>query len=287
MKKTIIFLLALTIAVLCAACSNGTNVQPPPADIENDAAAPDEALPDEDIEEFDVDSWILDHYWWLEAHINQKDEVGAVFGLPGMYADYIFDIFMVNSDYDENPSVVNRYGLTVDSIILFNSDEAANNLASAMLGGLEVDASGLGVNVRQVGSYSNHGYFDDDDNFIFVDTGYMQNVKKNWQSIIKDKNGKLVQPPVGGYMMFEEFTIEYEGDGGNIMYATSGTKTVTDVYLFVLVEPSPPGVDINLDHHVKVYVTFPDWTIKGSEIWLEGEGMLSVEESLYPAHPAD
>jgi hypothetical protein len=286
MKKNLMVLLAFMIAALCAACSNGPNVQPPPTDVENDAVTSEETPPGEDIEEFDADAWFYDQWWGLEAHINQKDEVGAVFGLPGMYADYIFDIYMAKADYDEDPSVTGEYGLLVESKILFNSDEAAN-LASKMLGGPDVSGWGLGISVEQVGRYHNGGYFDDDDNFIFVDSSYMQNVKKNWQSVIKDKNGKLVQPPVGGYMMFEAFTIEYEGSGGNIIYATSGVKTVTDVYLFVVVEPGMPGVDINLDRHVKVYITFPDWTIKGNEIWLEGEGILSVDESFYPAHVAD
>ena len=283
MKKvlTLAALLLLTLALLMACrVHNGsappdTQVEVPPPESESEAP-----------EEFDADAWYIDRWWSLKASVEQREEAGAVFGVPGMYMDFSFSINMtraLDDMYDpelKDLSVKGGYLLEMDSTITFDSDEAADLIASEMLGG-SISGLGLGITVELSGHYDNIGYFDDDGNFIFIDQSYVQAVGKDWRSVIKDKNGKRVQPLVGSYMVFEALTMEYAGTEYHAVPMYSGFTSLenTDMYLFLLIEPDLPGIDLT-DRHVKVYITFPDWT--SQEVWLEGEGTLVFNESLSP-----
>ena len=290
MKKLLAIVLTILLSLmLLVACSeddgstSSSSEHNPPAESTNTESNKEENEENDSGEVIDADKWYYDQYWTIDAKIHQIDDVGSAFNMPGMYADYIFSIHMIKGLLSEDPSITGKYLLDVDSTIIFNSDEAADRLLSEAMGGLDVSLPGLGVSVEQIAHYSTEPYLDENDNVVYVDSGYMQKVKNSWHSVIKDNGGKIVQPKAGSYMMFEEFTIEYTGSGGNLFYGASDKKTVTEVYLFVIVEPDNAGTGSSLSNrNVKVYITYPEWTINGSEIWLEGEGTLIASETAFP-----
>ena len=222
----------------------------------------------------DGGEWFLDEWWSLQATIDQELEIGAAHGAPGMYMNFSYDITMVKELESDDASITGDYYLCVDSVVTLNSDEAVDHLLSEQLG-VEVSGYGFGVNTYEEGHYSNAGYLDDEGNYVHVDAAYVQNVSNNWHSVIKDRNGHIVKPPVGSYLMFEQFTMSYMGSATTVLGSWYGISEV-ETYLFIVIDPDQPGVELEIDRPVRVYMTFPDWPLDGSEVWFEGSGTLSL-----------
>ncbi|MDR2035464.1 MAG: hypothetical protein LBP91_02140 [Coriobacteriales bacterium] len=282
MKKLVTILLILMFAVLCASCGS-----PPP-------------LPPTDEDEvLNADDWWVDYVWSLKATIQQKEEFGTLASLPGMYADYYYGIKM-NGAYSDSASgypVEGPYVLTVESVITINTDEAAAHL----LGGLGLSGEDLAINAELAGVYINAiPYYVDNNGFPIVpeydqntwepilpegaqlETPGLANIHKiaaNWQSPIKDKNGRAVQPPRGSYLMFDSFKMEYTGSTTSL-FGSFGEAVPYDVLLFVVIEPSGRGMDIG-DYQAKVYLNLT--TTEHHSVWLEGEGTLVLEQQIGPA----
>ena len=272
MKKLLVIILTFVLAApLLTACGEGNGGSNPPAQ-QGDQQTP--------IEVVDGGEWFRDTYWSLDVTVDQQLEVGELYGVPGMYMNFHFDINMIKqiSADDEfwDEDITGEYLLSVDSTVTENSDEAVDQLLSEALGG---DVSGLefGLNVYDEGHYSTTGYLDEDENYVYVGGAFVQNASNNWVSYIKDKNLKSVQPPVGSYLMFHQFTMEYTSEMAGIYGYASAIEEIP-IYLFIVIEPDSPGVDMEIDRKVKVYMTFPDWNLAGKPVWLEGEGTLSMRQ---------
>jgi hypothetical protein len=288
MKKMVTILLALMVALLCASCGNAPTLTSGNTAQNNDE---DEVL--------NADEWWVDYVWVLTATIQQNEEFGELASVPGMYADYYYGIKMNGavSDSERNYPVEGAYVLSVESVITINTDEAAENL----LGSLGISGEGLGINAELAGVYLNsNAYYVNNDGFpvipeydqdtwepilpegVELATPGLANIHKvaaNWQSPIKDKNGRTVQPPRGSYLMFDAFKMEYTGSTTSI-FGSFGEAVPYDVLLFAVIEPSSGTMDIG-DYNAKVYLNLT--TTEHHSVWLEGEGTLALEQQIGPA----
>ena len=256
---------------------------------------------DKDVEKNDANNWYTDYYWQLKANIAQNEEFGSLVGKPGMYADYVYDISMTgggDSIADSNMTVEGTYALVVKSTITMDTDEAADRMLSSILGEV-LSGLGLGIDVELSGEY--YGgipyYIDDngmpakpeyDENFepIWPDgktnasmgAAYVHKIAENWLSPIIDKNGNTVQPAAGSYLMFDAFTMKYTGSSSHVLVGSFDEELAYDIYLFIVIEPSQSGIMDLGDFDAKVYLNLV--TSEHHEIWLEGEGTMTlVEES--------
>ncbi|MCL1802659.1 MAG: hypothetical protein FWG30_03310 [Eubacteriaceae bacterium] len=287
MKKALTFVLALLLALTqLAACSSSS---PPATNSGNE----------DEIVEIDADAWWVDYYWKLEAKIAQNEEFGSLVNQPGMYADYVFDITMTGGGdpiNDPNMTVEGIYYLQIESTIKINTDEAADRLLSELLGETLSDM-GLGISVDLAGVYEGGIPYYLDGNGMPVKPEYDQNYEpiwpegktdaslganyvnktsKDWQSPIKNKNGTPMQPAEGSYLMFDAFTMKYTGSSSHELIGSFSEDLAYDIYLYIVIEPAQPGIIDLGDFNAKVYLNLV--TSENHEIWLEGEGTLTLVE---------
>jgi hypothetical protein len=227
----------------------------------------------EETEENDEGVSFLESWWVVTAKIDHLEEIGNDLGLLGMYMNYIFDVKMAKGeDFSENPDVTGYVGLEVSSTVTFNSDESADLLASEELGG---DVSGLGLGVRSElsGFYSNY------------ETEYIQHIGKNWAGTIKNSKGEIVTPPKEGYLLFSDFVMEYEGEGGQIFYGSYDGSIDVNVQLFVFIEPDDIDSEEGAPRLVSVFLNMQGMGTGGSDQWLEGKGQIFLYEHETPFLP--
>jgi len=253
-----------------------------------------------------ADDYWIDYYWQLEASIVQTEEFGIrATGVPGMYADYVFNIKMTGGDDPlKNKSVIKgQYLIQVDSTISIDTNDAVDWLFSKEVGGT-VSGLELGINAVLSGTYNGGTpyYIDDegfpafpeyDDNYEPIWPEGKQNaslgglatitkIDNNWQSPIKGTSGLPVNPAAGTYLVFDTFTMRYRGSSSQALFGAFDEDVAYDIYLYILIQPETPGVwDIG-DFAAKVYLEF---IYNGNETWLEGEGVLKLVQELVEKSP--
>ena len=265
MRKTLTLLMTLLLTLsLLVACGEG--------DKSNNAAQPSDSGETTDKqgsnENDDIEVYWFDQYWRIEASVNQTIDEGKKQGLSGMYYNFQFNIRATSTNfYEQNPSVSGAYGLTVDSTITMNTDEAYGSLLSEALGE-EVSGEGLGVFGVMETHYQSS-----------LETGmsYVNVIQPNWNSTIRDSNGQSVTPEAGTLMLFESLELEYTGSGGQVFYGTfdtGDTTSTTSIHLYLLIEPDPTEWDMDQPEparQVRVYIHLLD-----TDEWIEGIGQLFV-----------
>lgn len=293
----VVLLFALLPLAACSGNGDDTTEYSFPA---NDAA---HATSNEEDMEISTESWIIHHWWALEADFSQNTEYGTLAGVPGIYADFSFYISMTHDNaFEDNPSIDGDYQLSMESTVTINSDEAADLVLSDLLGG-DVSGMELGLSGVLSGSYRSYiSYADNDGNYTkpqfdenglyFLPEGqddnsrkaYVQRVGPNWLSPIKDANGNAVQPAVGSYLLFEEIDMEYTGTMSQAFVGSFTEEVMYTLYVFVVIEPDTPGAIIdenNLNERdAKVYINVR--TANGNNLWIEGDGLLYLDQWLFP-----
>jgi hypothetical protein len=294
LKKLLVLILIMALALsMLTACSGGSSNKP---DADADSGA-DAKKDTEDGEEFDAGDFTHVYAWKFDGQVEQGVDIGAEMDVPGIYADFWFGINMIGGEdltKTDDDSVVGSYALTVQSSMTINADEATTRMLSLMLGG-PIDGSGM-MGVEVVGAYLNTlpYYFDDDgfpkrpeynektEEFDWPEgkkdassgAVYVQKVAKGWKSPIKDSDGKSVQPPVGSYLMYDTFKMDYEGTSFAILLGTEQERVLYDIDLFIVVDPS--NYLALGDYEGKIYLTVT--TSTGYKMYLEGKGRLTLTD---------
>ena len=302
MKKSLSIAMAILLLLsqlLLAACSsdNEDAATPKKQDVQNSINPNPSAGNDADDTDADDDEateWWVNYNWRFEGRIEQNEEFGSLVGQPGMYADYIFDIYMAggrdpvhdtSTDYAEG-----FYDLAVASSIVIDTDEAADRILNEMLGG-GFSGMDLGIDVVLSGEHrsdipyylDNEGnpvtppYDSETETYIFPEgtedahagAVYVHRVVPNWKSPIKDKNGQTVQPPTSSWLMYDCFEMEYTGASSHALVGTFGEDVKYFVYLFVVIDQN---------YHAKIYLNLT--TSENHAIWLEGSGELILEHDM-------
>ena len=311
MKKIVaVILTILLIFTLFASCAESNNNPPPDASDSGNTAlgnavnnTPDDDADDsEPEEEADSDEWWQSFYWRLTTKIEQIEDFGALQGTPGAYADYYYSVVAWGGgdiSKEEADAVTGAYAFTVESVITIDTDEFVDRYVSNLLGG-EIEGLDFGADVELAGAYrSGIPYYTDDNgypitppigdngSYVFPDGkedessgGYIQRVSPNWVSTIKNKDGEIVQPKAGSYMMYEALKIEYIGTTYHDMTGTTPEDIWYDLHIFIIIDPSTPGVDMDLgDYNAKIYIHL--FTTEHHDVWLEGSGTLTLVELSY------
>jgi len=253
------------------------------------------------------DEWYHDYFWQIDALIKQEEDIGALLGHPGGYADYQFNIRMNYGLFNEEDLVriEGYYAFALRSVIRINTDEMADRIASQILGE-EVSGLGFGSVTELVGEYQSLiPYYIDDNGFPVAppydeaNNGYVfpagkENATKydvycyripdDWESSIVDRNGQIVQPEEGSYLMYESFVMEYKGSTYHIITDSFDEHVVYNVFLYVVIDPGLPsitsfGIDAEGYLGVKVYMNLK--TSEHHSVWLEGEGRLFVRDRMF------
>ena len=303
MKKTLVLVMALLLALaMLTACNDSVSDDSatPSNDPYSSSSPPaSDSSEDEENVEIDADAWWADYYWQLEAKVEQNEEFGVLVDKPGMYANYVYNILMTGGGdpiNDPTMTVAGRYALQVESTITINTDEAADRLLSELLGET-LNEMGLGISAELSGEYAggipyyldDNGMptkpeYDEDDEPIWpegkmdasIGNNYVKKTSKNWRSPIKDKSGATVQPKEGSYLMFDAFTMRYTGSSSHALVGSISEDVAYYIYLFIVIEPEKPGgIDLG-DFNAKVYLNLV--TTQNHEVWLEGEGTLTLVE---------
>ena len=256
LKLCLVMILVLSLFPLAACTDDGKTSSPP---------APSNSNPPENSTDKPGDDEVREptFYWSLEAAVTQTVDIGTLGGLPGIYFTYVYDITMSGtSDIEGTSSIPGDYVIQVESRITMESDEAAGTIASLILGE-EISGSGLGIS----GSY--HALY------LSKEPVYIQRLSPNWKGIIKDMSGRRVYPPPGSYLLFEELTLEYTGASAHLSYGNLEQMFDYPIYLYLVI--SPNGNLETGEHAVTVYITFPGMVDDGAELWLTGDGTMTVK----------
>ena len=230
----------------------------------------------EDGGEDDSVTFSFNDVWFLEARIEDMIDVGAMKNLAGIYSTYLFDIEMSHI----GPDPAGDYYLDMDASITTNSDEAADSLLSAYLGG-DVEGMELGLN-----GYSSAQ--------IELNDDPLKVSKKAPSHMIKDKDGRQVSLEGMNYFMEEDIKVPYKGDASVPIVGDLSAEGEETVRIFVAFswdyDPEYDSMDASISDYfvpVKVYLTYPARTAEGTEIWHSGEGTLTRHSGEYSVGPED
>ena len=261
MKKLLsIMLIFILSGFVLAACSSNSSSSAPPA-IPPTATPPAQSNAPEPNGEDDVT--FHDAQWIIEARIEDKVDVGALYSFAGMYQTYVYVIYLSH----QGPDPAGEYYLTMDYSVTLNSDEAADSLLSAELG-TEISGMELGVNGVANGR-------------VELENDPLTVSKIAPQHMIKDKNGNQVSMGDSNYFLEEKLTIPYESSGGTAIYGYNfGGPSEDVIRMFIAFEwDYNPEIDDPITAYylpVDVYITYPEFAAKeGHEIWHHAEGTIT------------
>ena len=204
-------------------------------------------------------------YWHLEASVNQKVDIGALSGLPGIYFTFDYDIVMNGRNVSEDSPLVGDYSIKIESSMAMDSNEAADFLFSQEVG-TNVSGLGIGLNGSWQASYRTDEYV------------YLQPLSPNWRGVLRDMNGNRVYPAPGSYLIFEEVTLVYTGTAAYPLY-TFDQVANQPIYLYLVIAPDrlgSSGLDEG-EHEVTVFIRYPDLEGGDGDFWLTGSGTISLK----------